>query len=157
MHGSKAQKAKYLPRLTSGEILGAWGLTEPGAGSDAAALRTRAEERDGGFVLNGEKAFITNGSVGGVAVVMARTDPRGAKGVSAFIVEKGTKGFTPGRPYRIYAITFRGMTDVERGWFLRRWVRDFSPRYFSETDPDRCSTTSTQRTRELTSTPTTQR
>ena len=100
LHGSKAQKQKYLPRLTSGETLAAWGLTEPGAGSDAAALRTRAEERDGGFVLNGEKAFITNGSVGGVAVVMARTDPRGPKGISAFIVEKGTPGFTPGRPYR---------------------------------------------------------
>ncbi len=100
MHGSKAQKQKYLPRLTSGEMLAAWGLTEPGAGSDAAALRTRAEEKDGGFVLNGEKAFITNGSVGGVAVVMARTDPRGAKGVSAFIVEKNTPGFTAGRPYR---------------------------------------------------------
>ena len=100
MHGSRAQKDRYLPRLASGEILAAWGLTEPNAGSDAAALRTRAEARDGGFVLNGEKAFITNGSVGGVAVVMARTDPRGAKGVSAFIVEKGTKGFTAGTPYR---------------------------------------------------------
>jgi alkylation response protein AidB-like acyl-CoA dehydrogenase len=99
-HASKAQKRKYLPRLTSGEMLAAWGLTEPGAGSDAAALRTRAEERDGGYVLNGEKAFITNGSVAGVAVVMARTDPRGSKGISAFIVEKGTPGFTPGRPYR---------------------------------------------------------
>ena len=100
LHASKAQKEKYLPRLTSGETLAAWGLTEPGAGSDAAALATRADERDGGYVLNGEKAFITNGSVGGVAVVMARTDPRGSKGISAFIVEKGTPGFTPGRPYR---------------------------------------------------------
>ena len=100
LHASKAQKQKYLSRLTSGEMLAAWGLTEPGAGSDAAALRTRAEERDGGYVLNGEKAFITNGSVAGVAVVMARTDPRGSKGISAFIVEKGTPGFTPGRPYR---------------------------------------------------------
>jgi alkylation response protein AidB-like acyl-CoA dehydrogenase len=99
-HASKAQKQKYLPSLTSGEMLAAWGLTEPGAGSDAAALRTRAEERDGGYELNGEKAFITNGSVAGVAVVMARTDPRGSKGISAFIVEKGTPGFTPGRPYR---------------------------------------------------------
>jgi hypothetical protein len=100
MHGSRAQKERYLPRLASGEMLAAWGLTEPNAGSDAAALRTRAEARDGGFVLNGEKAFITNGSVGGVAVVMARTDPRGAKGVSAFIVDRGTKGFTAGTPYR---------------------------------------------------------
>jgi alkylation response protein AidB-like acyl-CoA dehydrogenase len=100
MHASKAQKEKYLPRLTSGEVLAAWGLTEPGAGSDAAALATRAEERDGGFVLNGEKAFITNGSVAGVAVVMARTNPRGAKGVSAFILEKGMRGFSAGTPYR---------------------------------------------------------
>ncbi len=101
MHGSKAQKEKYLPRLASGEVLAAWGLTEPGSGSDAAALRTRADERDGGFVLNGEKAFITNGSVGGVAVVMARTDPdHGAKGISAFILEKGMPGFSAGKPYR---------------------------------------------------------
>ena len=100
MHGSRTQKDRYLPRLASGDMLAAWGLTEPNAGSDAAALRTRAESRDGGFVLNGEKAFITNGSVGGVAVVMARTDPRGAKGVSAFIVDKGTQGFSAGTPYR---------------------------------------------------------
>ena len=100
LHASRAQKDRYLPRLAAGDMLAAWGLTEPNAGSDAAALRTRAEARDGGFVLNGEKAFITNGSVGGVAVVMARTDPRGAKGVSAFIVDRGTKGFSAGRPYR---------------------------------------------------------
>jgi alkylation response protein AidB-like acyl-CoA dehydrogenase len=101
MHASKAQKQKYLPRLASGEVLAAWGLTEPGSGSDAAALSTRAEARDGGWVLNGEKAFITNGSVGGVAVVMARTDPaRGSKGISAFLLEKGMPGFSAGRPYR---------------------------------------------------------
>jgi len=101
LHASREQKAKYLPRLASGETLGAWGLTEPGSGSDAAALRTRAEPRDGGFVLNGSKAFITNASVGGIAVVMARTDPgQKAKGISAFIVERGTKGFSAGRPYR---------------------------------------------------------
>src|SRR5712691_10054849 len=101
MHASKAQKQKYLPRLASGEVLAAWGLTEPGSGSDAAALSTRAAARDGGWVLNGEKAFITNGSVGGVAVVMARTDPaRGSKGISAFLLEKGMPGFSAGRPYR---------------------------------------------------------
>ena len=101
MHASKAQKQKYLPRLASGEVLAAWGLTEPGSGSDAAALSTRAEERDGGWVLNGEKAFITNASVGGVAVVMARTDPaQGSKGISAFLLEKGMPGFSAGRPYR---------------------------------------------------------
>jgi alkylation response protein AidB-like acyl-CoA dehydrogenase len=101
LHASNTQKEKYLPRLASGEVLAAWGLTEPGSGSDAAALRTKAEARDGGWVLNGEKAFITNGSIGGIAVVMARTDPdQGAKGISAFILEKGMPGFSAGRPYR---------------------------------------------------------
>ncbi len=101
LHASPAQKAKYLPRLARGETLGAWALTEPGSGSDAAALRTRAEWRDGGWVLNGSKAFITNASVGGVAVVMARSDPdKGTKGISAFVLEKGTPGFSAGTPYR---------------------------------------------------------
>lgn len=101
LFGSPEQKARYLPPLASGRTLGAWGLTEPGSGSDAAALRTRAEARDGGWVLNGSKAFITNGSVGGVAVVMARTDPeRKSRGISAFVVEKGTPGFTASPPYR---------------------------------------------------------
>src|SRR5712692_3326301 len=72
---SSAQKSRYLPSLASGQVLGAWGLTEPGSGSDAAALQTRAELRDGAWVLNGSKAFITNASVSGTAVVMARTDP----------------------------------------------------------------------------------
>jgi len=95
------QKRRWLPGLASGAVLGAWGLTEPGSGSDAAALRTRAEARDGGWVLNGSKAFITNASVGGVAVVMARTDPETkGKGISAFVIEKGTPGFSAGRPYR---------------------------------------------------------
>ena len=101
LFASPAQKAKYLPPLASGQVLGAWGLTEPGSGSDAAALRTRAERRDGTWVLNGEKAFITNASVGGTAVVMARTDPtQGARGISAFILERGMPGFQAGRPYR---------------------------------------------------------
>ena len=96
---SPAQKARYLPRLASGAVLGAWGLTEPGSGSDAAALRTRAELRDDRWMLNGSKAFITNASVGGIAVVMARTDPdKGSKGISAFVLEKGTSGFMAGRP-----------------------------------------------------------
>jgi alkylation response protein AidB-like acyl-CoA dehydrogenase len=101
LFASPAQKARWLPRLARGEALGAWGLTEPGSGSDAAALRTRAERRDGGYVLNGSKAFITNASVGALAVVMARTDPtKGAKGISAFVLEKGTPGFSAGTPYR---------------------------------------------------------
>jgi alkylation response protein AidB-like acyl-CoA dehydrogenase len=98
---SPAQKARYLPPLASGGVLGAWGLTEPGSGSDAAALQTRAELRDGAWTLNGSKAFITNASVSGTAVVMARTDPdKKSKGISAFIVEKGTPGFSAGTPYR---------------------------------------------------------
>jgi len=94
-------KRKYLPDLVSGRVLGAWGLTEPGSGSDAAALATRAELRDGQWVLNGSKAFITNGSVGGTAVVMARTDPeRKTRGISAFVLDRTTPGFVRGKPYR---------------------------------------------------------
>ena len=99
--GSEAQKRTYLPRLASGEVLGAWGLTEPGSGSDAAALQTRAELRGGEWILNGSKAFITNASVGGIAVVIARTDPgKGSRGISAFVLEKGAPGFSAGKPYR---------------------------------------------------------
>src|SRR5437660_5331028 len=99
--GSEAQKRRYLPRLASGEVLGAWGLTEAGAGSDAVALRTRAEWRDGEWVLNGSKAFITNASVSGIAVVLARTDPgKRSRGISAFVLERGTPGFRAGQPYR---------------------------------------------------------
>ena len=99
--GSEAQKRTYLPRLASGEVLGAWGLTEPGAGSDAAALQTRAELRGGEWILNGSKALITNASVGGIAVVIARTDPgKGSRGISAFVLEKGLPGFSAGKPYR---------------------------------------------------------
>jgi len=101
MFGSPEQKARYLPPLASGQVLGAWGLTEPGSGSDAAALRTRADVREGGWVLNGSKAFITNASVGGTAVVMARTDPdKQSKGISAFVLDKSMPGFSAGTPYR---------------------------------------------------------
>jgi len=101
LFASLEQKKKYLPPLASGQVLGAWGLTEPGSGSDAAALRTRAERRGDEWVLNGSKAFITNASVGKTAVVMARTDPaKGAKGISAFVLEKGMPGFSAGKPYR---------------------------------------------------------
>jgi hypothetical protein len=101
LFGSAAQKAAYLPRLGRGEALGAWGLTEPGSGSDAAAMRTRAVPDGDHFVLNGSKAFITNAGVAEIAVVMAVTDPaRGNKGISAFIIERGTPGFSAGKPYR---------------------------------------------------------
>jgi len=98
---SAEQKRRYLPPLATGEVLGAWGLTEPGSGSDAAALRTRAELAGDHWVLNGSKAFITNASVAATAVVMVRTDPgTRSRGISAFVVEAGTPGFSAGAPYR---------------------------------------------------------
>jgi alkylation response protein AidB-like acyl-CoA dehydrogenase len=101
LFGSQEQKAKYLPRLARGESLGAWGLTEPGSGSDAAAMKCRASRDGEHFVLNGTKAFITNAGVGQIAVVMVVTDPDlGNKGISAFILEKGMPGFGAGVPYR---------------------------------------------------------
>ncbi|MBI3458255.1 MAG: acyl-CoA dehydrogenase family protein [Candidatus Rokubacteria bacterium] len=101
MFGTEAQRRKYLPPLCRGEVLGAWGLTEPGSGSDAAAMKTVAVEEADAYVLTGTKAFITNGSVGGTAVVMARTDPAaGSRGISAFILERGMPGFRPGQRYR---------------------------------------------------------
>jgi alkylation response protein AidB-like acyl-CoA dehydrogenase len=101
LFGSREQKETYLPRLASGQALGAWGLTEPGSGSDAAAMRTRAVRDEGEWVLTGTKAFITNASVGQVAVVMAITDPpKRQRGISAFILEQGTPGFSAGQRYR---------------------------------------------------------
>ncbi|MGH7345134.1 MAG: acyl-CoA dehydrogenase family protein [Candidatus Rokuibacteriota bacterium] len=98
---SSELKRKYVPDLASGRVLGAWGLTEPGSGSDAAALATRAELRGGQWILNGSKAFITNASIAATAVVMARTDPdRKSRGISAFVLEKGMPGFHSGKPYR---------------------------------------------------------
>jgi alkylation response protein AidB-like acyl-CoA dehydrogenase len=92
------QRRKYLPQLASGKVLGGWGLTEPGSGSDAGAARARAERRGDKWVLNGTKTFITQGSVGGIYVVLASTSPElKAKGLTAFIVERGTAGFRTGR------------------------------------------------------------
>jgi len=96
--GSDEQKRRYLPDLATGKYLGAWALTEPGSGSDAAALSTTAV-RDGDFwVINGSKNFITNGTRAGVFVVMARTDPDAPKtrGISAFLIESDTKGLEIG-------------------------------------------------------------
>jgi len=98
LFGNEEQKKKYLTRLASGQTLGAWGLTESEAGSDAAALKTRAVKDGKEWVLNGTKRFITNGSLAEIHVVMAITDPeKGRKGISAFILEKGTEGFKPGK------------------------------------------------------------
>ncbi len=96
--GSEAQKRRYLVPLASGKVIGAWALTEPGAGSDAGALRTVARQDGGDWVINGTKNFITHATVGGIAVVMARTRPgHGTDGISAFIVEKGMKGLHAGK------------------------------------------------------------
>jgi hypothetical protein len=96
--GSEAQRAKYIPKLASGEWLGAWGLTEPGSGSDAAGARTTATRDGDHWILNGNKTFITNGHYADVSVVIAVTDKsQGTHGLSAFIVEKGTPGFRPGK------------------------------------------------------------
>jgi alkylation response protein AidB-like acyl-CoA dehydrogenase len=96
--GSEAQKKHYLPKLTTGEHLGAWGLTEPGSGSDASAARTTAVRHGDHYILNGTKTFITNGHYAGVSVIIAVTNrDEGTHGLSAFIVEKGTPGFRPGK------------------------------------------------------------
>jgi alkylation response protein AidB-like acyl-CoA dehydrogenase len=98
MFGNDDQKRKYLPRLVRGEALGAWGLTEAGAGSDAAGMRTTAVRRGGCWIINGAKTFITHGRIGGVMVVIAITDrTHGHRGISAFIVEHGTSGMTAGK------------------------------------------------------------
>ena len=98
MFGTEEQKQRYLVPLARGERIGAWGLTEPGAGSDAAAVRTTAVRDGGEWVLNGSKTFITHGSVGDVMVAMAVTDrDRGAKGISAFIIERAAPGMRSGR------------------------------------------------------------
>ncbi|MBI2419577.1 MAG: acyl-CoA dehydrogenase family protein [Ignavibacteriales bacterium] len=94
--GKDEQKNKYLPLLTSGKSIGAWGLTENVSGSDAAGLKTTAVKTDGGYILNGNKTFTTHGSVCDFAVFMAITNPeKGKKGISAFIVDKKQKGFIP--------------------------------------------------------------
>ncbi|CAG5005815.1 Acyl-CoA dehydrogenase [Dyadobacter sp. CECT 9275] len=98
LFGSDEQKKRYLPRLASGQWIGAWGLTEPNTGSDAGNMRTTARKEGENWVINGSKNFITNGKSGNVTVVIARTGEPGNKhGATAFIVEMGTRGFSAGR------------------------------------------------------------
>jgi len=98
-YGTDAQKAEWLPKLASGEIIGAFCLTEPQAGSEANNLRVRALEKDGKWVISGSKQFVTNGKRAGVAIVFAVTDPdQGKRGISAFIVPTNTPGFNVGAP-----------------------------------------------------------
>jgi alkylation response protein AidB-like acyl-CoA dehydrogenase len=96
--GNEEQKRKYIPKLASGKWLGAWGLTEPGSGSDAGSARTTAVRKGDRWVLNGNKTFITNGHYADVSVIIAVTDKsQGTRGLSAFVVEKGTVGFRAGK------------------------------------------------------------
>ncbi|MFG1349416.1 isovaleryl-CoA dehydrogenase [Xanthobacter autotrophicus] len=94
-NGTPEQKAKYLPKLISGEHVGALAMSEPGAGSDVVSMRTRAEKKGDRYILNGTKMWITNGPIAETLVVYAKTDPAaGPKGMTAFLVEKGFKGFS---------------------------------------------------------------
>ena len=94
-NGTDAQKRRYLPKLISGEHVGALAMSEPGAGSDVVSMRTRAERKGDRYVLNGSKMWITNGPEAETLVVYAKTDPNaGARGITAFLIEKGMKGFS---------------------------------------------------------------
>jgi hypothetical protein len=98
LFGSQAQKQRFLPRLARGEVLGAWGLTEANAGSDAAGMRTTATRSGDGWVITGSKSFITHGAIGGVMVVMAVTDrSQGSRGITAFVLDHGTPGMSAGK------------------------------------------------------------
>jgi isovaleryl-CoA dehydrogenase len=95
-NGSVEQKRKYLPKLISGEHVGALAMSEPGAGSDVVSMKTRAEKKGDRYILNGSKMWITNGPVAETLVVYAKTDPNaGTRGITAFLIEKGMKGFAP--------------------------------------------------------------
>src|SRR5213082_2633065 len=94
-NGNEAQRRKYLPKLVSGEHVGALAMSESGAGSDVISMKLRAEEKGDRYVLNGTKMWITNGPDADVLVVYAKTDPSaGPKGITAFIIERGVKGFS---------------------------------------------------------------
>ena len=111
-YGTEEQKMKYLPKLASGEWIGAFGLTEPNAGTDAAMQQTMAVDAGDKWILNGTKIFITNASYANVFIVMAMTDKsQGTRGISAFIVEKGFKGFSIGKKEKKMGI--RGSATCE--------------------------------------------
>jgi len=110
--GTEEQKRKYLPKLISGEHVGALAMSEAGAGSDVVGMKLRAEKSGNGYRLNGTKFWITNGAYADVVVVYAKTDPEaGAKGISTFIVEKGTQGFSVGQ--KIDKLGMRGSPTNE--------------------------------------------
>lgn len=112
-YGTEEQKQKYLTAMASGEMMGAYGLTEPGSGSDAAAMKTTARKENGEYVLNGSKIFITNGGEADVYIVFAVTDPAlKHKGVSAFIVEKNFPGFSVGKKEKKLGIRSSPTTEI---------------------------------------------
>lgn len=95
INGNKEQKAKYIPKLASGEHLGALAMSEPGSGSDVVSMKTRAEKKGDRYILNGNKMWITNGPTADTLVVYAKTEPeKHSRGITAFIIEKGMKGFS---------------------------------------------------------------
>jgi len=111
-NGSAAQKARYLPKLVSGEHVGALAMSEPGAGSDVVSMRTRAVRRGGHWVLNGSKMWITNGPDADTLVVYAKSDPEaGARGITAFLIEKGMKGFSTAQ--KLDKLGMRGSNTCE--------------------------------------------
>ncbi len=111
-NGSEAQKRRYLPKLVSGEHVGALAMSEPGAGSDVVAMTTRAEKKGDRYVLNGTKMWITNGPDADTCVIYAKTDPgAGARGITAFLVERGFKGFT--RAQKLDKLGMRGSNTGE--------------------------------------------
>jgi alkylation response protein AidB-like acyl-CoA dehydrogenase len=134
--GSEAQKLRYLPKAAAGEWLAAWALTEPGSGSDAAALRTSARREGDDWVIDGTKMFITQGSVAGFCVVLARTDQNvpAQRGISAFIVETDTPGYSASKHLKKYGcrssdtveITFEGVrvSDTQRLGAVNEGFRD---------------------------------
>jgi isovaleryl-CoA dehydrogenase len=111
-NGSDAQKRRYLPKLISGEHVGALAMSEPGAGSDVVSMRTRADKKGDRYVLNGSKMWITNGPIADTLVVYAKTDrTAGARGITAFIVENGFKGFGAGK--KLDKLGMRGSDTCE--------------------------------------------
>jgi isovaleryl-CoA dehydrogenase len=111
-NGSQAQKRKYLPRLISGEHVGALAMSEPGSGSDVVSMRLRADRKGDRYVLNGSKMWITNGPDANTLVVYAKTDPQaGPRGITAFIVEKGMKGFSTAQ--KLDKLGMRGSNTCE--------------------------------------------
>src|SRR6202789_3870659 len=112
LNGSEAQKRKYLPKLISGEHVGSLAMSEPGAGSDVVSMQLRAQKRGDRYVLDGRKMWITNGPEADVLVVYAKTDPGGgARGISAFLIERGFAGFTPAQ--KLDKLGMRGSSTSE--------------------------------------------